>query len=102
MLTKCRSYFLPIPNSKLRFCHEHKRFCAIHGKDGLRPDLDVSGLPCPDMSKAGKQLFEEGVTSAVFCCHAKLNVELGTPLLIIENVQDRSYEQKLEADIVTP
>jgi site-specific DNA-cytosine methylase len=50
--------------------------------------MDTSGLPCPDMSKAGKGLREEGLTSSVFIAHAKLHCAKKTPLLVVENVED--------------
>ena len=48
------------------------------------PDIDVSGLPCWDNSPSGKKRYEEGATNAVFICHAKLHVEKGTKIVIVE------------------
>ncbi len=73
---------------KRQFCYTHSGQCNILG--GMQADFDLSGLPCPDMSKAGHGLREEGLTSTVFACHAKLHIARQTPLLLIENVQDRA------------
>ena len=40
------------------------------------------------MSPCGRRMYEEGQTSSVFACHAKLHIALQTPMLIIENVPD--------------
>lgn len=56
--------------------------------DGVEPDFDLSGLPCTDQSNIGQQKFENGKTMKVFVCHAKLNIEKRTKLILIENVQD--------------
>lgn len=73
---------------KRQFCYAHSGFCNI--LEGMQAEFDHSGLPCPDMSKAGHGRREEGVTSAVFARHAKLHIARQTPLLLIENVQDRT------------
>ena len=59
------------------------------GDFAKKPDYDISGLPCPDFSRAGERRGRGGPTLTVFACHAKLHIHLGTPLLVIENVQDR-------------
>ena len=51
----------------------------------------MAGLPCWDMSLAGKRLQENGVTVGCFLTHAKRHVELETPLVIVENTKDRTY-----------
>ena len=71
-----------------QFCYSHGKDCNIFGSPH-KPDYDLSGLPCPDHSPAGKRLGEEGVTSSVFCCHAKIHIALQTPFLIVENVPDK-------------
>jgi len=68
-------------------CFTHGKDCPIFGSH-VDIDLDISGLPCPDHSPAGLRMHEQGKTSAVFACHAKLHCALQTPLLIIENVPD--------------
>ncbi len=70
-----------------QWCNTHGHDCPI--LDGLQSDYDVSGLPCPDMSPAGLGLKEEGMTSTVFICHAKLHIAKQTPFLVVENVPDR-------------
>ena len=70
------------------FCHSHHRECPLFGANGLNPDYDISGLPCPDFSKSGLRLRHEGPTNSVFISHAKMHCHFGTPLLVIENVQD--------------
>ena len=75
------------PLKKGQFCFTHQQHCPL--TEGLQSDYDHSGLPCPDHSRAGKAMREEGHTSSVFACHAKMHIEKGTPLLVIENVQDR-------------
>ena len=66
-----------------QWCYTHAKHCSI-----LRPsDLDVSGLPCPDMSKANnKRRYQEGPTAGVYCVWAKKHRHLRTPLLLVENV----------------
>lgn len=81
-----------INKAKLRMkqhCFTHSQKCNIFGKFARQADLDISGLPCPDFSKAGKGKKREGKTSSVFACHAKFHAAWQTPLLIIENVPDR-------------
>lgn len=81
-----------------QFCYTHNRDCALGVLDSdhdNRPDYDFSGLPCPDMSPAGKKKREEGTTSSVFLCHAKYHVAMQTPILIIENVPDSGCSKKL-------
>ncbi|CAE7282950.1 desi2 [Symbiodinium necroappetens] len=70
-------------------------FCKIHGVGASAPTacripsshFDVSGLPCPDFSTAGKRRRAEGPTNSVFLAHGRMHGELQTPLLLIENVQ---------------
>ena len=69
-----------------QWCHHHGQFCTLFGHGAPEIDYDISGLPCPDMSRAGRLLREEGPTSTVFTCHAKMHIELQTPLLVVENV----------------
>lgn len=74
-----------------QYCFTHDMLCPILGPKAKSSDYDISGLPCPDMSKAGKRKREEGVTSGVFACHAKYHVERQTPMLVIENVQEKMF-----------
>ncbi|CAE7232731.1 unnamed protein product [Symbiodinium sp. CCMP2592] len=71
-----------------QYCYQHGKVCSILGDPAKKPDYDISGLPCPDFSRAGQKRGREGQTSSVFACHAKLHVHLGTPMLVIENVQE--------------
>ena len=88
------SRVISIDKAKLfdgQYCFQHGRVCSIFGPHAKKPDYDISGLPCPDFSKAGKRQGSEGKTSSVFACHAKMHIQLQTPLLVIENVQERVY-----------
>ena len=68
------------------FCVAHNKMCPLFSEKPA--DLEVAGLPCTDMSRAGLSRKEEGPTAPIFCCHGKLHVQKQTPLIIIENVQD--------------
>ena len=50
--------------------------------------LDVSGLPCPDMSTVGNRLYRAGPTSSVYMCHGKWSTVQRIPLLLIECTKD--------------
>ncbi|CAE7276424.1 unnamed protein product, partial [Symbiodinium microadriaticum] len=71
-----------------QFCYTHNRRCILFGPRAVTADYDISGLPCPDMSRIGLKKYEEGATAPVFACHAKMHVEHGTKMLIIENVPE--------------
>ena len=80
-----------------QWCYTHGRDCPIFREQSQRgqvveSDYDLSGLPCPDHSKAGNRQYEEGDTSSVFACHAKMHVHYQTPMLCIENVWDSVVE----------
>ncbi|CAL1150917.1 unnamed protein product [Cladocopium goreaui] len=45
-----------------QFCFTHNQSCPVFGQEAAESDFDMSGLPCPDMSRAGKGLREEGPT----------------------------------------
>ena len=47
-------------------------------------DFGISGLPCTDMSYAGKRLTRDGVTNSVYMTHAKYNKRNRTPLFVVE------------------
>ena len=76
------------PLKTKQWCYTHHRECSLGVCGGMKPDYDISGLPCPDMSPAGSRRREEGPTAPVFICHAKLHIALQTPMLVIENVPD--------------
>ena len=75
------------PFQRYQMCRTHNCMCSQF--PAVSADLDVSGLPCPDFSRAGARHYEQGITNTVFMCHAKRHIELQTPLIIIENVEDR-------------
>ena len=81
---------------KTQFCYTRNCQCPIVGPEAREIDMDVSGLPCPDMSRAGNRLREEGPTAVVFGAHAKLHVACQTPLLIIENVRDSGFDLRAQ------
>ena len=76
-------------------CKTHNKLCPLFGPKA-QSDIETAGLPCVDSSKAGKKLYEEGRTGSVFCCHAKRHIEKETPLILLENVQDRSSQKRVE------
>ena len=67
-------------------CYTHNRHCKLLGPD-TDTDMEVAGLPCWDMSFAGKRLQEEGPTNTTFIYHAKRQTHKETPLIIIENTK---------------
>ena len=71
-----------------QFCKTHQRNCALLGPSA-ESQWGTAGLPCPDQSRAGLRRYEEGPTAPVFICHAKRHVEKRTPMILLENVQDR-------------
>ena len=66
-------------------CYIHSGPCEVN----KRPIFSVSGLPCPDMSSAGKRRKRAGVTSNVYLCHGRWATENEVPLLLIECTKDR-------------
>ena len=66
-----------------QFCVTHSQLCSLHEP----VDMDVSGLPCPDNSRANqKRKFEEGDSGIVYITWSKKHVQNKTPLLVLENV----------------
>ena len=67
-------------------CGIHNRLCPT-----TKPlaAFDVSGLPCPDMSTAGKRMRRAGDTASVYMAHGKHVCKNRTPLLLIECTKDR-------------
>ena len=76
------------PLIQKQHCYTHGKNCPLFG-EGTSATLEVAGLPCWDMSAAGKRLKEHGRTATVFICHAKRHVEKRTPLIVIENTKAR-------------
>jgi len=69
-----------------QWCFQHQSYCHLFGASA-ETELDIAGLPCWDMSLAGKRAAEEGPTATVFMSHAKLHKQRKTPILILENVK---------------
>ena len=82
-------------NKSTMYTHQH---CYTHGQDcplfdaSARADLEVAGLPCPDMSRQGLGRKEEGPTVGAFLSHAKRHVEKQTKLIIVENTKARPIQ----------
>ena len=68
-----------------QWCYAHHQMCPLF-KTQL--DFETAGLPCTDSSRAGNRQFENGPTAGVFVCHGKRHIELATPLILLENVQE--------------
>ncbi|CAE7853058.1 unnamed protein product [Symbiodinium necroappetens] len=64
-------------------CQLHRTSCPLPC-----PIFDVSGLPCPDMSAAGKRLKRAGETNAVYIAHGRFVTAKRTPLLLVECTKD--------------
>ena len=76
---------------KTQHCNTHNRECLLFPQhSGEKSDIETAGLPCWDMSLAGKRLQENGRTVGTFLCHAKRHIELMTPNIILENTKDRA------------
>lgn len=73
---------------KSQHCFFCTQQCPLFGPSA-ESDMEVAGLPCTDQSAAGNRLYQEGPTAKVFLAHAKRHIEKETPLLILENVQER-------------
>lgn len=71
--------------SASQYCFTHNQECSIH----QAVDIDASGLPCPDNSRANhKRKYEEGSSGVVYITWAKKHRQNQTPLLILENVPE--------------
>ena len=71
--------------STLQHCHQHKSACSPH----KRAMFDVTGLPCPDMSRANhKRLKRAGPTNTVYMTHGKWSTVNKIPLLLVECTPD--------------
>ena len=71
--------------------HTHQH-CFAHGRQCSfweRVDLDCSGLPCQDNSKANaKRKFQEGRCAECYIVWAEKHKAMQTPLLILENTPE--------------
>ena len=66
-------------------CMTHNKACSLN----VPVDIDMSGLPCPDNSRANnKRKFEEGASGPIYITWAKHHRSNRTPLLILENVPE--------------
>ena len=69
-----------------------KQQCSTHGRECSLQEpvqIDVSGLPCPDNSRANrKRKYEEGPSGLVYITWAQRHKMNQTPLLLIENVPE--------------
>ena len=77
-------------------CTKHNNMCTIP-----TPDVDMSGSPCWEWSRAGRRAGYEGKAPSLFWMWATLNKLQGTPLLIHENVvgfPDEMLRQALTPD----
>ena len=86
-----------IENSDLlshQHCYTHNRYCPIFGPEA-NSDFETAGLPCVDMSRAGKRLKENGRTASVFITHAKRHCEKRTPVILLENAQARCLSKNI-------
>jgi hypothetical protein len=74
---------------KVKNCSLHPgAFCFKHGKvcQFRVVGIDISGLPCVDMSRANhNRKFFEGKTNIIYLVWAKKHIMMGTKLLILEN-----------------
>ncbi|CAJ1404524.1 unnamed protein product [Effrenium voratum] len=77
------------PLFRTQHCFTHDKECALFGAPSAHSDFEVAGLPCWDMSLAGKRLQEEGRTAGAFLAHAKRHVEKETRLIVVENTKVR-------------
>ncbi|CAE6969119.1 unnamed protein product, partial [Symbiodinium sp. CCMP2456] len=75
------------PLCSSQYCHAHNRRCPLFGPSTAAA-WETAGLPCPDHSRAGLRMCENGKTAATFACHAKRHIEKRTPVILIENVQE--------------
>lgn len=87
-----------------QYCFTHNRQCSlglIRNDPQETADFDFSGLPCPDMSPAGKNQREEGQTSTVFAVHAKYHIAKQTLMLLIENVPDQGVDKMFQTCLMS-
>lgn len=67
-------------------CYQHSKPCNPHVK---RPVFDISGLPCPDYSRANsKRQKKEGPTNSVYIIHGRWATDNKVPLLLVECTED--------------
>lgn len=72
-----------------RRLHCARRDAPCNPMKGKHAQFDVSGLPCPDMSRANqKRLKRGGPTNSVYMVHGKWASENRVPLLLVECTPD--------------
>lgn len=68
-----------------QWCNAHHDFCKVP----TGAHIDLSGLPCPDNSKANRRRkFQEGPSGVIYAVWASMHKQQRTPLIIIENVPE--------------
>ena len=71
--------------SPSQFCYTHGGECPL----GVQTDVDMSGLPCQDNSRANpRRKYFGGKNGSCYLAWARKHSLLQTPLLIVENVPD--------------
>ncbi|CAE7576306.1 unnamed protein product [Symbiodinium sp. CCMP2456] len=102
-------------SKKRRICRSvlvEEQPCMWHSEGGLGhccvpyADFGCSGLPCTDMSVAGKRLGQEGPTSPVYVTHGKFLSRKKIPLFVLAldmgMVEDTHEDYDLYQLFVTP
>ena len=79
---------------KRQYCYTCGKQCPLF-TPGEESEHETAGLPCVDMSSAGKRRFESGPTAPIFITHGKRHVAKRTRVILLENVQDRFFEKKV-------
>ena len=79
--------------SSSQFCYMHGGHCSL-----LKPvDLDVSGLPCEENSRANhKRKYMQGRFGNLYLVWAQYHREMRTPLLILENTPETQQHFKIQ------
>ncbi|CAL1164716.1 unnamed protein product, partial [Cladocopium goreaui] len=82
------------PLNTSQFCTTHGGYCPL-----LREvDVDMSGLPCEDNSRANfkRKFLQGGKFGSCYLVWAKQHRHMRTPLLILENTPDIKANEILE------
>ena len=81
---------------KTAFCHVHNKECSLEDP----ADLNVSGLPCQDNSRANlNRLFlVDGKHGSVYLVWARKHRLARTPLLILENTPETRFSVSMLPD----
>jgi len=73
-----------VTTARFGSCVTHDSHCFVN-KTAV---FDVSGLPCPDMSRAGKRRKRAGVTNSVYLAHGRYVTLNRMPLQLTECTPD--------------